>query len=300
MAKDLFNKYIWLVDTIYRTQEISFDEINERWMRTDMSNGKKLPLRTFHNWRDAIEQIFDINIECNRHNGYSYYIENTDDIKEGSLRSWLLNTFAVNNLINESHHLKDRILFENIPSGQQFLSPIIEAMRDSFKIELIHQSYWYDKPNTYTVRPYCLKIFKQRWYVIGFCEERSAIRIFSLDRIKEFHTLKTKFTYPKDFNPTAYFMNCFGIITDDSKTQIIRIKVYDMHCQYVRALPLHHTQQEVETTKAYAIFEYYLKPTFDFKQEILSRGADVEVLSPLSFREEIMESIQEMASHYRI
>ena len=131
MAKDLFNKYIWLVDTIYRTQEISFDEINERWMRTDMSNGKKLPLRTFHNWRDAIEQIFDINIECNRHNGYSYYIENTDDIKEGSLRSWLLNTFAVNNLINESYHLKDRILFENIPSGQQFLSPIIEAMRDS-------------------------------------------------------------------------------------------------------------------------------------------------------------------------
>ena len=95
-------------------------------------------------------------------------------------------------------------------------------------------------------------------------------------------------------------MNCFGIITDDSKTQIIRIKVYDMHCQYVRALPLHHTQQEVETTKDYAIFEYYLKPTFDFKQEILSRGADVEVLSPVSFREEIMESIQEMASRYQI
>ena len=118
MVKDLFNKYIWLVDTIYRSRSITFEEINERWQRSSLSEGEPLPRRTFHNWRSAIEQVFDINIGCSRKGGYRYYIEHADDMERGGVRNWLLNTFAVNNLINESHHLKRRILFEQIPSGR--------------------------------------------------------------------------------------------------------------------------------------------------------------------------------------
>lgn len=134
MTKDLFDKYIWLVDTIYRAGRITLEEINKRWMRSQLSGGTSLPHRTFHNWRVAIEQVFDINIECDRTTGYYYYIENADDMEKGGIRNWLLNTFAVNNLINESHHLKRRILFENILSGRQFLTPIIEAMRDGLEV----------------------------------------------------------------------------------------------------------------------------------------------------------------------
>lgn len=297
MTKDLFDKYIWLVDTIYRAGKITFEEINERWLRSQLSDGKDMPLRNFHNWRAAIEQIFDINIECNRRGGYYYYIENAEDMEKGGIRNWLLNTFAVNNLINESHHLKRRILFEEIPSGRQFLTPIIEAMRDSLEIELLHQSYWYDTPGIYTVQPYCVKVFRQRWYVIGFCKERDALRTFSLDRIHRLTTTDTPFTYPKDFNPSAYFADSFGIITAE-EAQPVRIKVFGMHCQYVRALPLHHSQREIETTADYSIFEYHLKPTFDFKQELLSRGCDLEVLAPAPFRQEIADELQEMLSYY--
>jgi hypothetical protein len=52
-----------------------------------MSEGEEIPLRTFHNHRHAIEELFDINIECDRRNGYVYYIENTDDIEKGGVRS---------------------------------------------------------------------------------------------------------------------------------------------------------------------------------------------------------------------
>ena len=83
-----------------------------------MSNGEDMALRTFHHHRHAIEEIFDINIECDKRNGYCYYIENADDIEKGGIRNWLLNTFAVNNLINESHHLKHRILFEKSPHAK--------------------------------------------------------------------------------------------------------------------------------------------------------------------------------------
>ena len=255
MAKDLFDRYIWLVDTIYRAGKITLDEINERWLRSKYSDGRKIPLRTFHNWRNAIEDTFDINIECCRHGGYYYYIENADDIESGGIRNWLLNTFAVNNLINESHHLKRRILFEEIPSGRQYLTPIIEAMRDNLETELVHQSYWRDSENTYTVQPYCVKVFKQRWYMTGYCRERNALRTFALDRIHKLTILASKFNYPKDFDPKNYFDASFGIIAgDEFPVQTIRIKVYGMHCQYVRALPLHHSQREIETNEWYSIF----------------------------------------------
>lgn len=298
MTKDLFDKYIWLVDTIYRARKITFEEINERWLRSRLSEGEDIPLRTFHNWRIAIEQVFDININCNRKGGYYYYIENADDMQKGGIRNWLLNTFAVNNLINESHHLKRRILFEEVPSGRKYLTPVIEAMRDGLEIELYYQSYWYEEPSTYTLQPYCIKVFKQRWYVIGFCKERNNIRTFSLDRIQQLTTLDMKFVYPKDFDPEAYFADYFGIMIENKKLETIRIKVYGMHVQYIRALPLHRSQCEIETTEDYSIFEYRMKPTLDFRQELLSRGADVEVLAPLTFREEMIQSVDKMSSLY--
>ena len=110
MAKNLFTRYIWLINTIYRAGKISLEEINEKWLLSGMSEGETIPIRTFHNHRKAIEDIFDINIECERRNGYCYYIENVEDIEKNDIKKWLLNTFAVNNIINENHLLKKRIL----------------------------------------------------------------------------------------------------------------------------------------------------------------------------------------------
>ena len=300
MAKDLFNRYIWLVDTIYRAGKITFKEINERWLRNEMSLGEKLPKRTFHNHRIAIEELFDINIECDTHNGNQYYIENKDDMERGGVRSWLLNTFAVNNLINESHKLKRRILFEEIPSGQQYLTPIIETMRDNLCIEITYQSFWNDEPNTFEIEPYCIKVFKQRWYVVARNPYYCSLRIYSLDRIINIRTTDKSFKMSKDFEPEAYFENSFGIIVDeDIKPCVVKIKAFESKRKYLQTLPLHHSQKEIEPTADYSIFSYYISPTFDFKQEILSHGDEIEVLSPDWFREEIAETVRNMNNLYK-
>ena len=60
----LFNRYVWLVDTIYRAGRITFEEINERWLHSSLNDTEEdLPLKTFHNHKNAIQQMFDINIE---------------------------------------------------------------------------------------------------------------------------------------------------------------------------------------------------------------------------------------------
>lgn len=277
MAKDLFNRYIWLVDTIYRADGITFEEINEKWLRNSMSEGLDLPLKTFHNHRKAIEDMFDINIVCDKRGGYKYYIENADDMEKGGVRTWLLNTFAVNNLINESHHLKRRIVFEQIPSGQNFLTPVIEAMRDGMSIEIKYKSFWRQDEYTTEVEPYFVKVFKQRWYLIARNKIKDAIRIYALDRIHALSQTGNAFVMPKDFSPEEYFYNSFGIISQDNcPPEIVELKVYGTQKEYFRTLPLHHSQEEVENADGYSIFRYYLSPTYDFIQEILSHGREVD------------------------
>ena len=288
MTKDLFDKYIWLVDIIYRSGKITFEGINERWLRSKLSDGMDIPLRTFHNWRAAIEQIFDININCNRKGGYYYYIENVEDIEKGGIRSWLLNTFAVNNLINESHHLKRRIMFEQIPSGQKYLTPIIEAMRDGRTLEMTYKSFWRQSQYDTEVEPYFIKVFKQRWYMIARDVNRDSVRIYALDRIKGLSQTDNAFEVPADFSPDAYFYNAFGVIVEDAcPPEIIELKVYGTQREYFRTLPLHHSQEEIDSSDDYSVFRYYLAPTYDFIQEILSHGYNVEVKSPVHLREQI-------------
>lgn len=301
-TSNLFNRYVWLVDVIYQTGQITFEQINEKWSNSRLNDSSEdIPLRTFHNHRKAIEQMFDINIECDKRNGYTYYIENADDMERGGVRSWLLNTFAVNNLINESHKLKHRILFEQIPSGQQFLTPIIEAMRDGVAINMTYQSYWRDEPNDFDVEPYCVKVFKQRWYLVARSPYYDKVMIYALDRVLSLDTTPDrKFKMPKEFNPEAYFYNCFGIIADESLApQEVCLKILGNQVKYIRALPLHHSQQEVETTDDYSIFKYYIKPTYDFRQELLSHGAEIEVLSPEWFRTEITNIIKNQEAVYK-
>ena len=295
MAKDLFNRYIWLVDIIYRTGSITLEEINSKWVSNAMSEGIPIPKRTFHNHRKAIEDMFDINIECNT-STYEYYIDNAEDMERGGVRRWLMNTFAVNNLMNESHKLKKRIVFENIPSGQQFLTTIIEAMRDNYRLKITYRSFWMDTPANFEVEPYFVKVFKQRWYLIAKSDK---LRIYSLDRVLGLSSLTQKFKMPADSDPEKYFNDCYGIIHDvDVSVQLIKIKLQAQQSQYVRSLPLHHSQIEIERNDTFSVFSFYLKPTFDFRQEILSMGDSVEVLSPVSFRNEIKSIIHRTSLLY--
>ena len=295
--KNLFNRYIWLADTIYRAGKITYEEINRRWLRNDMSEGKKIPRRTFHNHRIGIEETFDINIECDKSN--NYFIENSDDIEKGGIRSWLLNTFAVNNLINESHRLKRRILFEQIPSGQQYLTSIIEAMRDELTIEITYQSFWQDKPSTFEIKPYCVKIYRQRWYLLAYNPFYKDLRIYSLDRILNLQTTENTSKLPKDFDAQTFFENTFGITVDENiKPCIVKLKVFGTKRNFFQTLPLHPSQQEIETSDDYSVFSYYISPTYDFKQEILSHGDEVEVLSPEWFRDKVAETVLNMNNIY--
>jgi hypothetical protein len=299
MSQNLLNKYVWLVDTIYRHKFISFERINELWLENDMSEGLEIPKRTFHTWIHEVEEMFGLVIMCERKGGYNYYIENAEEIRQGGLRNWLLNTISTGNMLMENRQLKDRILLEEVPSVKDHLSPILDAMKADKTLLITYQSYWRDESSTFELEPYCVKLFKQRWYLVGRSPYYNQIRVYALDRIQDLETLEKKFKMPKKFNPKAFFEDYYGIIANDNaKVETVRLKVSASQSNYLRSLPLHPSQKEVEKGEGYSVFELRLCPEFDFQQEILSQTPEIEVLSPEWLREEIVGKVKALWRKY--
>lgn len=298
MAKNYFNRYVWLIDTISRHGHITFPDLSGKWEGSALNeDGAPLAERTFHNHRQAVEDIFGIEIRCDRSLGY--YIANSGDLKEGGIRQWLLESLSLSNLLNESRDLRDRILFERIPSGKQWLPAVVNAMRDGKALEMTYQSFSNETPSSFTAHPWCLKVFQRRWYMLALSEGYEHPRIYSLDRILDLRESRTRLRKKKGFDAAAFFHNSFGIYVEEGrKPENVDIKVDASQVKYLESLPLHDSQEKISQCPDHAIFRFRLVPTYDFEQEILRHGPSMEVLSPQWLRAEIMDLVAGMASRY--
>lgn len=293
-------KYTWLIETIRRAGKISHRDLSDRWERCkELSDCKPLNRATFNRWRDAIFSQFGIMIECQRSGGYLYYIANPEDIDENELKKWMLDSFAVGNLICENLSQKDRILIEQIPSGRDHLTTIVEAMKENRIVNISYKAFKYSRSYTFPVEPYCVKLFENRWYMLGRNFNKDTIRIYGLERIESVELTKTEFKLPKGFSACEYFSNYFGIVTDEGvKPERIVIRANSLHAPYLKTLPLHHSQRLIEDRAEYSDFELYVAPTYDFVMKLLQTGAMTEVISPSSVRKTMKQWISDMFELY--
>lgn len=273
----LINRYVWFVTTIYNRGPITLEEIQHRF-ESHFGRGEELSERQFHRYTDAVEELFDIEIKYSR-TQRGYVVADREGIDNMGMRKWLIQTFSVNNILHESQDLKNRILLEYVPSGQQHLTTIVDAMRESVALSMTYHSFHREEPSTFEVEPYCIKLFEQRWYMLGMSDK---LRIYALDRIKALEPTERKFKLPKKFDAAKFFEDYYGIIISDDDYDVcpVALQVDAQQSNYLRTLPLHHSQVEVERNDKYSIFEYRLCPTFDFRQKILSMGGAIEVLAP--------------------
>lgn len=284
-SSDIFREYVWLVETIWQAGKITLDELSRRWERSKLNNGSPMPRSTFNRHRSAVQDIFGIDIECDRSNGNVYYIANADSLS--SVMNWMVSSLAVNNMITESRSIQKRILLEPVPFAGETLQTLIEAMKENHLIELTYQGY--GKPERdYIIEPYCIRLFKQRWYLLGHFDDK--FRLFSFDRMIRVKVSDLQFKMPKDFDCGSYFDEYFGMMTDSRvKPERVIIRAHGQERYYLRDLPLHHTQHEIGSTKDTVDFELYLRPTTDFLAAIFSRVGMVEIISPKHLKEELLE-----------
>lgn len=303
MALNQTNKLVWIVETIYKAQKITFEDLNRKWMEnTDLSGGEEMLKRTFHKWKESIFETFGLLIECEKVAPYRYYIFNAEDIKNGSIESWLLSMYAVSNSLIESRSIKDRIILEDVPSGREYLDPIIDAMKKDRFIHITYYNYWKSETKDHYLMPLCVKLFRQRWYMVGRTWPKKKDTVFCLDRIRDFRLSSHTFVFPKDFDAQEYFAGCYGIITDEKcNIQDVVLKVSAGQANYLRDLPMMpgDSQQEIERTPDYSIFRLRVRPTYDFQQELLWNRDELEVLYPQWLRQELADTIKRMWNKYK-
>lgn len=296
MARNLLARYIWLIDTIRRYGSISREKLNELWMKSPYSDGAPMPRRTFYNYRTAIEELFNINIECNA-STYEYYIDSGNSHQE-SVTDWLLNSAAMSNVLSNVKDVSERIFLEDVPSARLYLSQVISALRGRHQLHFTYRPYTRVNP-TYDVviEPYFLKIFRQRWYVTGLNVRDEVIKTYALDRMEDVIIGSETFVSDEYFDAENFVKDSFGIVFNQSEPRNVVIRSNSRRAKYLRALPLHHSQKE-EIHDNFSDFHYRLRLTPDLVQELLSLGPDIKVMSPPELRAMVTTALRDTLRQY--
>lgn len=293
MAADRINRLIWLVDTIRHYGRITRSEINRRWRRSEFSRGEDLPSRTFHAYRQAAQDFFKVDIVCDPAT-FEYYIASGDG---ADVTHWLLDTAFTREALSGAGDVADRIILEEIPSARQFLAPSITALRENRRLCLDYLPYYRSQTSrNIVIEPYCLKLFKQRWYLTGRVVGEDRIKTYALDRVKALALLPETFV-SDGFDAKEYFKNAFGIVVGAGDVKKVVLRVDARQAKYFRALHLHNTQQEYVHDQ-YSIFHYQLRLSDDLVSELMSYSPMVTVVEPPELRAMLTTRLKQSLAAY--
>ena len=294
MAHNDFKRYIWLIDLLSRVDGASFADIDDAWQDDPILNpeGTALPKRTFYNHIDAIKEIFDLEISLSR-GDRKYRVSNY----YGNVQEEIISHLSLSASMNRYKDLQNRVLYEEEPRvSPYYMQKVFQAMHEGKKIRIEYRKYGDVSSRSRKLSPYCLKMFKRRWYLLA--KEGEFLKTFALDdRTAGIEVLDEASDYTDDFDAAAYFRDSFGIRTVPARNVVI--KTFGHETDYWRSCPIHPSQQEIETGNDYAIFSLKVgTDAWEFVQELLSRGDRIEVLKPSSLRKEMARCIEGMGERY--
>lgn len=293
----LFARYLWLYSEIVSKGPISFETISRDWTVSTLNEtGNPLPHKTFENHRKAIEDMFSISIECNRATNL-YYVEPTATLDFSRAAMDMLNGALLLNRVQTNPDMHRFIYIEPCGDESSILSTVVEALTEERDLILKYRhNYDVKLEKNYRVNPIAIKQFRRRWYLIAELEDGRSYS-FPFDRI--LNIVKGGKVAPSKLNVDEMFADTFGIIREPLvKAEKIVLKVEKEQANYFLSRPLHASQKVIENSNEHVTLGLYLCPTYDFIMELLSHGKKVEVLEPLSLRQNIAGKISETLSLY--
>ncbi|MGZ3714411.1 MAG: helix-turn-helix transcriptional regulator, partial [Ktedonobacterales bacterium] len=102
-----------------------------------------------------------------------------------------------------------------IPAARSLLM-LSSAAQQGYRVRLAYRARDVADGSTTdrVVDPYGLANCDGRWYLVGYCHLRGAIRIFRLDRIVQLQLSEERFTQPERFDSLGYAIQAFAAIPD--------------------------------------------------------------------------------------
>ena len=314
MVSELIGKYVWLIQILSAAGDrgLTLREISDKYERRyDQAYSR----RTFNNHRMAVRDVFGIEIICDRRNN-RYLIPFSEEIMDNDKSiGWLVNTFTVSNLLTlGKERLSGRVSVEDVPSGQIYLTSIMQAMEDGRELEIEYGKYNSSQSETLHIQPFAVKEYERRWYLVAFCHERAtsegkdignsdikAWRVYGLDRILGMKESGKTFKMPKDFDVDSLFYNSFGVFfpKEGQRSVTVRFRATESEARYLRDLPLHRSQKEEGPAEdGGRIFNIRVIPDENLLMEFCRLAGRVEVIEPEQVRSSVRDMLRKGLDYY--
>jgi predicted DNA-binding transcriptional regulator YafY len=264
--------------------------------------GFKLGSRTFDRHLEALRNEFGIAVVYSQFKKGFFINRNETENLDAFIN--FLELILSSNIHAESlkdwKKAKDYISFESISNlkGIEHLNLLLDAVKNKKLISFSHQSFETDEPMNYQVVPYLLKEYQNRWYIIGVVEGKKGLRTFGIDRIRNLKLLDTHFIPNPKINPQKNFEHVIGLYYSDLEPEEVILSFTPQQGNYIRTLPLHHSQEILRDDEEEFRIKLYVVPNFELRQKILMLGDSVEVIEPVWFREEVIEEIRKALKQY--
>lgn len=292
-------KCLYLIDLLSRRGSMSLKEINEHYAYSSIYDGEIIP-RTFARYKEFIETNFPCSIEYNAKTR-EYYLKHDHLYGEDeALYEYLLSAYHIEGMSELAIKHRDKVRLLQAPTGVENVQKVLEAIDKGKGLLCDYYSFNKETKKKQRLIPYFLKTWEQRWYLVAEPDNRHhGLSVFALERMDNIQLTADKVKPSNDVTVDEYFAGSFGVNhSDEQKAERLVVKVYGTQADYVRALPIHESQREIEATKEYTIFEYHIVPCYNLYQQLLWHRERLEVLEPLSMREEMKRIVKKMGEMY--
>lgn len=187
---------------------------------------------------------------------------------------------------------------ENL-KGLEYLDALYQSIIHQRPLQITYQSFKAREAQTFTLHPYLLKEFRNRWFLIGAREEQVNLLTLALDRIEDLAPSSASYRHRPDFSAEAYFKHAIGVsVSPKLPPLLIVLKVSHQHAPYVLTKPLHWTQEEIERDYYGVTISLQVQHNFELEKEILALGDGITVLEPPILRKIIQERLTNALDHY--
>lgn len=292
-------KCLYLIDLLSRRGPMSLKEINDHYQYSSLYNGEIIP-HTFARYKDYIADTFPCYIDYNQSTN-QYFLKRYHQYgQDDSLYNYLLSAYHIEGISELAVKHRDKVKLMDAPTGIENVQIILEAIDKQKGIECDYYSFDRATKKQQLLIPYFLKTWEQRWYLAAEPNNHHhGISIFALERMDGIRLTEQKMLPNNDVTADEYWEGSFGVNHSDNQVpQRIIIKVYGSQANYVRALPIHESQKELERTDEYTIFEYHIVPCFNLYQQLLWHREKLEIIEPIEMREEMTKVVKEICNLY--
>ncbi len=187
--------------------------------------------------------------------------------------------------------------------GKEHFMPLFYAIKNKIVLKINYHPFYPDKEIEYSIHPYFLKQYNERWFLFGLNSEENKLKNLALDRITRIETTELDYQDTGIDFENEYFGKIIGVtlIKEEVETDVI-LKVRKNRWGYLRTKPLHESQKllnEPNINDNFVTIKIHIIPNFELYSNLLFYGEDIEVVKPAKIRKKILSLIDNMRNNYK-